>query len=229
MNHLNRILVLFAAISVFAGQSSPAYADLVRYSYSGNTFDPIEIYNDPNYGPLYGYPYGSGVVHRLSIEFTLDDSLVPKNGTFDMPWSGTTAVNFPLANFLITDGAIGASYNANSNLPDISNIKLIFNTDAEGNIDGGWDISASHYCCNFRMYNYYLGSIYNASANSGRDFASIITSAPGMAYSLETINNPGTWTRTLVPVPLPGAILLFGSALLSGLRLSRRSSNFSDL
>ena len=77
MNHINRIFASIAAIFVLAGLNSPVYASLVHYTYSGNTFAPIQIVNYPPFGPIYGYPQGSGNVHRLTIDFTLDDSLVP--------------------------------------------------------------------------------------------------------------------------------------------------------
>ncbi|MDD5578693.1 MAG: VPLPA-CTERM sorting domain-containing protein [Methylobacter sp.] len=223
MNHLHRLLVLSAAIFVLTGLSSPVYAALVQYTYTGNTFSPTVIRVDPDYGPLYGYPDGYSGGEHVSIKFTVDDSLVPKNGTFELPNSDPTDMNFPLKNFLITDGVLSIpTTNPYDYYAQTPSLHLLFDTDAEGNVSGRWDIAASQEFYDFRLYIHNLGSAYNNSPSPNLDYSENNIGIESLRYGLGSLNNPGTWTRTAV-VPLPAGILLFGSAL-GGLCLIRRFS-----
>lgn len=215
MNRTKRFWLLTFIIFLLISLSARAGASLVNYTFTGNTFD--------NYNP--------GDAHsHISIGFNIDDSLVPKNGRFELP-NGPIMVQYDLPAsvipyFSISDGA--AQIDSHFFLRTTKTLtSLTFDTDAEGNIHGSWGVNASSSTCStYNCSEVSIGSNFNNTPYLNKDFSAAYSvggpDGPNYLYQYQTANNPGTWTRTVIPIP--GGLLLFVSAL-SVLCLKR---NFSD-
>jgi hypothetical protein len=167
-------LYLAYTVLLFTSLSPGVNAALVRYEYTGNPFDNFH-YQGPS---------------NIHYDFTLDDSLAPKNGHFSKQYS----LNQDDRTYLLT---------------------IDFDTDLNGEITS-WNIQ---YIDNFDDINggghgsYYhlFMTQYDSSLLKGSDRDYFIY-FPG-EWDLSNSNNPGIWTRSLISVPLPSGILFFGSAL----------------
>jgi hypothetical protein len=212
MNKYNCILTSIVTALTITCLSAPVNAALITYTYTGNQFDSITTPPSSNMVPLYSFSH-------VSIEFTIDSSLVPKNGHFDMPLSNPLVTNLPITNFLINDGNFSITADPVNTLLGYSILGVSFDTDADGNVAGRWDISAFEL---FRSNSIKIESIFNNSPSLNSDISTAVT-YPVARYPLTTDahinNNPGIWTSSIVAVPLPGALLLFVTALI-GLRFT---------
>ncbi|ATG91049.1 hypothetical protein [Methylomonas koyamae] len=214
MNHTNHYLSLVAAMIVF---SAPAGASTTfKYTYTGNQFDnPAGIYSPQDH---------------ISLEFFIDESLIPRNGRYVLPWGSGYTGDLRMT---ISDGR--GSINTTTANPDYTFVGISFDTDANGDINGSWNISASVFSVDGggRYYpsgttRYIYESTFNdpISPNADRsyfewDYESYSSYFTGEliprnfgSRTISVLNNPGTWTRTTITaIPLPGGMLLFGSAL----------------
>jgi hypothetical protein len=204
MCHIDRLLKL-TSLLLFAILSAPSEAALVTYSYKGNPFD---------------LGMGFTLDGPVLIELTIEDALIPKNGRFVLPTTYLSISSvLPFTHIYIDD--LGDNGDASEvypySLPDWAqessygrSISIAFNTDAKGNIRE-WDIlSQQHIYPDDQPWLYAHYSVYSYSNGSGLggDYYSI--DVDGGTFFTGTAS-PGTWTRTVVP--LPGSMMLFGSAL----------------
>jgi hypothetical protein len=207
MNHQNCIFTLIAVTLAITCLSAPINASPITYTYTGNPFDSVTTPPSSALVPLYSFSH-------VSIQFTIDSSLVPKNGHFDMPLSNPLGSNLPITNFLISDGNFSITANPVPTFIGYSVLGLSFDTDADGNVAGRWDISAFEL---FRSDSIKIESIFNNLPSLNSDFSTAVT-YPVARYPLTTDahinNNPGIWTSSIVAAPLPGGLLLFGTALI---------------
>jgi hypothetical protein len=203
MNKHHCIFTSIAVTLAITCLSAPVNASPITYTYTGNPFDSITI-DSGNSPPWQNYYFS-----HVSIQFTIDSSLVPKNGHFEMPFSDPSVATLPISNFLISDGQFSISSN-----PLISKawIGLSFDTDVNGNVAGRWDISAIADYSFFHLAGARISSTFNNSPALNSDYS--------YSYDYFTItdanidNNPGIWTSSIVAVPLPGGLVLFGTALI---------------
>ena len=202
MNKFNHIFISAVAILAFIGLSTSADAAFVKYTYTGNSFDNLPVSSNSH----------------VSIEFIIDDSLVPKNGRFEL-----SAPNSVPASFSVTGGNIIIDSTPDPYIPSGRGgevlSRLTFDTDIEGNVNGAWWVSAYSWMaapCEGCYSQLEIESAFNIQSYPNQD---------RVDYYLVANNNPGTWARTsttiLPTVPLPGSALLFGSAL-GGLCFNRR-------
>lgn len=220
MNIIVRYLALTFSIIVSAGLCTPATAALVQYTYTGNTFTDI-------------YPPGLGDV-GVNISFIVDESLLPKNGraVLDVDdYSGARipfTFSFGLGQYFKIDTA-GVFTNPNNTGGDPHfqtyydrSARIEFDTDADGHLRGNWNA-----VLNKHEYGRpgLLGGVSISSVANGLNSVD----AGELIYSLtgSVTGNPGTWERLLAPVPLPSAMLLFGSAVV-GLCIGRRRLFLAD-
>ena len=211
MNRITCYSTLSAATLAFTLLSSPADAALVQYTYTGNPFSYIVP--------------GFSEHLRITIRFTVDEELLPKSGHAILDAHDYSSAQIPF-NFSFEQGEGGGTINPATIYPDQSNVdphfqtynewgaRIEFNTDANRHLSGDWDANAF-------LYTYgrpgLLGGTSIGSYSRGLNSLDSIESA-------QLINSPGIWTRTIVPIPLPGAFLLFVSGL-SGLYLNRHLSS----
>jgi hypothetical protein len=185
MNYVSRywssVFVMLAA----TGLSTPARAALVQYSYTGNPFTEISA----------GFP-----VSRVSIWFTVDDTLIPINGHVNLDSYNAKNLN----EYYFSNGYQTLSNNPNDPFFVYTSASISFDTDAEGNINGNWNATSS------RAHGNQDGLILSDSIES-TNIKDKTASLGG--YGASVTNNPGTWTRSTSTVPLPDGFLLFGSAL----------------
>jgi hypothetical protein len=202
MCHIDRLLKL-TSLFLFVILSVPSEAALVTYSYKGN---PLDL------------GWGGG---RMLIELTIEDALIPKNGRFVLPETDLSISSvLPFTHIYIDDGGYISDWVSEVypySLPDGAqgssyekSISIAFNTDAKGNIRE-WDIISHQDSIiidrPWYFWHYRVGSRSNGSGLGG-DFSDYgVDAGTFSAYN----QNPGTWTRTVVP--LPGSMVLFGSAL----------------
>jgi hypothetical protein len=218
MNHIHRFLAS-ATIFAFAILSMPASGALVTYSYVGNPLiDDIDNYST--------YP-------SVRFEFTIEDFLVPKNGRFELLASDPSKTELPFTYFYVSSGLLryGTSeiypFSPNDYNYRQNSISMAFNTDAEGNISKYWqmEVYQSGWYGDFEgnIFSINVGSYFTESDDIARDHASYGVDG-GAVYGSSSI--PGQWTRTTV-VPIPGAILLFGSVLFSVCMNNMRQSRLA--
>jgi hypothetical protein len=224
MNKFKCFFASAASLFAFTCLSSPVGAALFQYSYTGNQFDnPAGAYSPQDH---------------ISIEFTIDESLVPRNDRFLLPESSIGMSNdFPVS-MSMSDGR-GTVIDSTGTYDDINffrSLGISFVTDAEGNVNGSWNIYANNgFSGGYQgtTSRQTLQSVYNdpnlPNADSSLSEGSYYfyggpNQPPGYIYRSSAIsveNNPGTWTRTVIP--LPGAMLFFVSTLVA-LCLNRQLS-----
>ncbi len=202
MNHIFRFLISAVSMLTIASLSTPAGASLLEYTYTGNPLTMTSTYSQFQ-------------VSNVSIRFKVEDSYIPKNGHAVLDYSNLFFFHF-------SDGALAIDSSTPLNSSNQS-ASISFDTDADGNVIGNWVASSSYSESGYHT----LISLDISSSQSGafsKDasnyFAIMGPSTEG--YSAEVNNNPGLWTRSVATVPLPGGILLFGSALGGFLCLRRR-------
>jgi hypothetical protein len=219
MNNINRFLASAIVTLAFANLSSPASAALVEYSYIGN---PMEDF------------YQGGLNDFLSIDFIIDDSLIPKNSRFVLPESDPLQVNFALNYFYMKFTFPGTPVLTTlppSYITDYkSAISMSFDTDAEGNIGRSWQVSARQSGTFGGRPEYVWSSLVQSVNDSSIGIFDAYDWGYDAAQGAEYIGgNPGKWTRTVVPIP--GAMVLFGSAIVGiyvNMRLSRQKRSPSS-
>jgi hypothetical protein len=214
------VILAFTSFSVFAGASTA-----FKYTYTGNQFDdPPGVYSPQGY---------------VSIEFIINELLVPRNGRFVLPITNVNDLSLPLS-FKMGAGStiIDSSFTNPDFIPTSrygKSFGISFDTDIEGNIKGSWHVIASVQraspCCGSSRD--FIESVFNVPPFLSADSisSSLSWNGPGSPSSSKfSVNNsPGLWVRnptTLVPtpnVPIPGAMLLFGCAFV-GIFLSKRFS-----
>lgn len=216
MNQIKHFLFLVSAIIIC---TTPAGASTIfNYTYTGNQFDnPAGIYNPQDH---------------ISIEFSIDESLIPRNSRFSVStyWDDSY---YPFR-MKISDGKVHINSDEGSRYGHYLTMIISFATDANGDVDGSWNISA---WLDFTVgggryepigtldYNY--KSAFNDPISPDADssyfawnyepYIDYFTGEPIPRNSgnrtVAVLNNPGVWTRTAVTVvPLPGGMLMFISA-----------------
>ena len=209
MNY-NRMSALVAAALALTGLSAPTCAALVQFTYTGTPFDSFST----------GYPFT-----KMSIEFTVDDMLVPKNDHFYLQSDSPSQQDSPFKSLSYSDGyhVVDKKLPPDYGWGPVS-VSLI--TDADGNISQDyWEVAAwlYHNLDGFNSENTYISSGKNAPSWGYSTFDQLYSSSRFSTYGARSSGN-GTWTRILVPtVPIPGGFLLFGSAL-GALCFNRRLS-----
>lgn len=201
----NRYFALASSILIFALICSPANAALVKYTYIGNPFS--STYPEPE--------ASSGV----TIKFTVDEALLPKNGHAILDARDYSASAIPFDFSFDYGGQYGPRIDASTVYIDNSGVdphfqlytdwgaRIAFNTDTNGHLSGNWDANAF-------LYVYGRPGLLGSTVISSNPFLDAVNDS-------SIANSPGTWTRTVAPVPLPGGVLLFVSAL-CGLYLNMR-------
>jgi hypothetical protein len=202
---------LFFALAITALSSSVVNAALVQYAYTGNSFDNI--------------PYDPGAPTSISLQFILDDTLIPKNGRFALDIANPTEDNTPFkaGSFGIVAPS-GWIYSPNESIF----LSVDFDSDLDDNITERWSIqvngsstdstSGGHFDTYFSFETQYDATLFQGSDQSHLLYR-------GGGYDLSNFNKPGTWTRSLVPVPIPPGIILCGSVL-GLINLRRIYNNF---
>jgi len=221
MNFHARVFIATSATLAFTSLSFSAGAALVQYNYTGNPFTTISSPPGDAYPPTH-----------VNINFTVDESLLPKNGhaiLLTNDYSDTWipfSFNFSFGQNYQID-SVGFYDNgrpgAHNDSPSIyRNVRIEFDTNADGQLKGNW--YAAVYKSSEGRAGFYVGISISSSSNG---LTPIEDKGEHLIYwgtpdsSGLVANNPGTWTRSLAPVPLPGGILLFGSGI-GCLCLSRR-------
>ena len=182
------------ALTVLGAVTGPALADPITYVYTGRYFDTT----------------GSAApVTRLAFSFTIDDSLVPANGTVQLQ-SNTPGSFF---SFVFSDGAQTLTGDPNSTYGIYTTARLLFDTDQNRQIVGRWDVGAS------RAHGGPGGLTLDDAVRSVNDpdGAELVQdSAHSLGrYSVTLDNAPGTWAMTSsVPEPARWAMLVAGLAAL---------------
>lgn len=204
MNPITRYLAL-SSILIFNLLSSPANAALVKYTYIGNAFSS-------NYPETEAPP-------SVTIKFTVDEELLPKNGRAILDNQDYSPNRIPFDFSFSYGEQYGQKIDASTihidnsgvdphfQLYAVSGVLIEFNTDADGHLSDYWDAKAF-------LDVYGRPGLLSSTLISSNLFLDTINNST-------LANNPGTWTRTLAPVPLPGGLLLFITALI-GLSLNMR-------
>jgi hypothetical protein len=220
MLKVKRHLILVSAVFAFSSLSQPAGASLIEYSYTGNPYTQLSI-PSADYSTMItqaiplNYP-----VTSLSFWFTVDDSLVNKNGQTTISFDSNSPSYNPsvlqsLQSFSFTDG-----YNTlSSALGNRQTVSATFDTDANGNIVGSWSVFASS--------KLFIQMASTAGGSVVQDYTSAaglpaVYGSSNRPNSVFVNNDPGVWTQTLVTtVPIGSAFWLFGSVI-TAFSFSRR-------
>ncbi|MDP3334929.1 MAG: hypothetical protein Q8Q40_10420 [Methylococcaceae bacterium] len=210
MNRNTRYWTLVSSILIFTLLSLPANAALVKYTYTGNPFSYVQPETEDHTG--------------LTIWFTVDEALLPKNGLAILKADNDTSAQIPF-DFEFSFGydhwpriafnPSDVTWDPQTDTLTLWNTHIEFNTDSDGHLSSYWLATASKGVFSSSSL---IGNTSISSESTGLNTIDSVWSYP---FEGSITNNPGTWTRTVVPVPLPGGLLLFVSAL-SGLCLNMR-------
>jgi hypothetical protein len=208
-------LPLFLAVGLSVYMSL-AHAQLIEYTYTGHNLNPT-------YSRDYNYN------ERVTIDFTIDDSLISPSGhfseTIDYKYFPSNVVS-PFQSFLISDGR--GRYEINDAEDPESpayfifvhkTINVTFDTDQQGNINN-WNISGEFHSLKYLDDFLKIESIFDGGILPQQDLVSdkfingpVDSDGSPFTEIIKGNTVPGTWTRTVVP--LPGSLVLFGSGLLA--------------
>jgi len=197
MNRITLYSALASSILIFTLVSSPANAALVKYTYTGNPFS--STYPETEVSP------------GVTIKFTVDEELLPKNGHVILDAHDYSPTGIPFDFSFSYIGQYGPRIDASTIFIDNFGVdphfqlytdwgaRIEFNTDADRHLSGYWNANA----------------FLNVYGRPGLLGSLLISSNPFLdsVNDSSIANNPGTWTRTVTPVPLPGGLLFFVSAL----------------
>jgi hypothetical protein len=196
----NHLLALVTIPFALVGLGTPAQAALVEYDYTGNLISNVT-------NPGTALP---GANH-VTIQFTIDDSLVPKNGFFGN-YSVISTYHFSDGTNVIDSNPPKPGYSAVS-------LNIKFATDANGNVVGPWiaDATQSHPVVvpGWGTDTFTQRIQTNNGLGYIADSSTLTTNCCGGFGSYNT-NDPGIWTRSIVPsVPEPEewAMLIAGIPL----------------
>ena len=193
---MDRIRRCLGSTAVLACMLLPSAtnAELVRYTYTGNAFTNITP----------GFP-----VSGITLWFTVDDSLVPRNGRAILDSYSVGG----LQDYFFSNGLHTLTSEHTDPYRPYTSAIVSFDSDANGNVSGNWDAHAS------RAHGNAAGLILSDFVGS--------TSLQDRTYSLggfeaSVAGNPGTWTVSAA-VPEPRTFLLFGVGV-AGVLVMRRWS-----
>lgn len=195
---------------VLAAVAPMASAVPITYVYTGHDFDTS----------VSGAP-----VTRLQMAFTVDDSMVSVNASVQL------ASNYPgnIVDFVFSDGNQMLTGDPNSDYGVYTTATLKFETDANRNIVGTWDVAASRAHGGpggLLLDDAMRAANYLTYPGTGLPLAQDSTHSLGR-YSATLDNSPGTWVlMSAVPEPAAWSLFVAGAALLAPRAWSRRSPKF---
>lgn len=216
---LSRLLLAVVFNMLASGIANSAY--IATYTYTGHSFDSIV---DTNY-----YSINQSALSNVRIAFSVDDSLVPRNGHFSVPTVDLSAGHSGVVrSFYMTDGYRSVDGNQTDPYRRIKSYSIDFDTDMNGNVGDGWHITSNTGYYSPDGYSITtIESVYNSLTGEQGDSAHYHYSSFDRYYSNTRIDgdliasvtgNQGTWSKSLTyydaeALPIPGGALLFLSGL----------------